>query len=207
MGFIKKAMKGVSKADIKKADSSGGFRGLDAGDYVLEIIDVSIGKYREGTKNAGRDRLELEFKVKKNWDGEKVDPEVKLRTMVGLFSHWASGSLNFTFFQFLKSLEDGWDFDEDEALLEIEDEDDARSTLMGLKVNASIGYRVSEPNGDYPANVFNELDRFLLPDADLGPNLRLGDYDTYKEKNLGTTTVAPARDSVKRDTDVQFKLK
>lgn len=210
MGFIKKAMKGVSKDDIQQADSGGGFRGLDAGDYEAEIVDVKIGEYGPNTKNAGRERLELELKIKRNWDGDKVNPEVKLRTMVGLFSHWnnAQKSLNFTLFQFLKSLEDGWDYDEDEALIDLDDEQDAQETLMGLRLNVRLGYRITEPTADYPTpNVFNEITRFLRPDADLGPDTRLGDYDSYKEKHLGSTTAMPARSAASRDTNADFQLK
>lgn len=207
MGFIKKAMKGVSKDDIKSAESGGGYRGLDAGGYVAEVIDVKMGEYGPNSNNAGRHRLELELKVKENWDGEKVDPEQKLFASIGLFSHWKSGKLNFTFFQFLKSLEDGWDYEEDEPLFDIDDEDDARESLLGLRLNVQVGYRVTEPSEKYPTpNVFNEVSRFLQPDADLGPDTRLGDYDSYKEKALSKTTVAPARGAARRDTDTKFSL-
>ena len=207
MGFIRKATKNVSKSDIKRAESGGQFRGLDAGGYEAEIIDVNISEFGPNSANAGKPRLDLELKIKRNWDGEKVDPEVKIKTFVGLISHWASGALNFNLFQFLKSLEDGWDYDEDEPGLDIEDEDDARDTLLGLRVNVQVGYRVRQGDDRYPTNVFNEIERFLLPEADLTENTRLGDYDTFKASKL--TTVEPARAQAKsptRDTDTKFAL-
>lgn len=225
MGFIAKAMKKVTNEELKSTDG-GGYRGLDAGDYVARIIDVEIRQYGPNAKNAGESYLWLQMGVVEDWDGNKVDPMQKINTGVGLFSHWPStGKLNFTLFQFLKSLEDGWDFESDEALLEIDDEDDARETLMGETVNIRVGYRVTEPNPDYPTpNVFPEFGRFLRFDADLGPDNRLGDYETYKAKVLeefndggGSTTVAPARSEARKgrggrakskskDTDTKFDL-
>lgn len=214
MGFIKKAMKGVSAEDRKSAGGGGGFVGLDAGDYEARIIDVQLKKFSETSKNPGKPYLALELGIMRNWDGEEVNPEQKVRAMVGLISHWSSGSLNYTLFHFLKALKGGWDFDEDEPLLEIEDEQDAQDTLLGEELNVSIKYDVRKPSEQYPnPAVFLEVDRFLLQDADLGPNLRLGDYASFREKinaQYGDgATVAPARQAARNasgDTDVDFKL-
>lgn len=205
MGFIKKATKKVTAEELKSTDG-GGFQGLDAGDYVAKIVDVEIKEYGPNSKNPGTSYLALELSPIENWDGEKVTPEVKIRTGVCLESHWpSSGKLNFTLFQFLKALEGGWDFEEDEALVDFEDEDDAQATLMGETLNIRVGYRVTEPNDRYPTpNVFPDFDRFLLQDADLVPNTRLGTYEEYKAKHVG---VAPARAEARsRDTNTKFAL-
>ena len=211
MGFIKKAMKNVSAEERK---SGGGFVGLDAGDYEARIIDVQLKKFSETSKNPGKPYLALELGIMRNWDGEEVSPEQKVRARVGLFSHWSSGKSNFTLIQFLKALDGGWDFEEDESLFDIEDEQDAQEALLGEELNVSIEYDVRKPSADYPnPAVFLEVGRFLLQDADLGPNLRLGDYESFREKvnaQYGDgATVAPARQAAKNasgDTDVDFKL-
>lgn len=213
MGFIKKAMKGLS-AEERKNTGGGGFVGLDAGDYEARIIDVQLKKFSETSKNPGKPYLALELGIMRNWDGEEVKPEQKVRAMVGLISHWSSGAQNYTLLHFLKSIDGGWDFDEDEPGLDIDDEQDAQDTLLGEELNVAIKYNVRKPNDKYPnPAVFLEVDRFLPQDADLGPNLRLGDYESFRAKinaQYGeTSTVAPARQDAKNasgDTDVAFKL-
>lgn len=215
MGFIGKAMKKVTADELKSTQGGGTFVGIDAGDYVAKIIDVQIKEYGPAAKNAGYPYLALEMSLVENWDGDPVPQPAKIRGNVGLFSHWpSSGSLNFTLFQFLKAIEGGWDFEEDGPLIEIEDEQDAQETLLEQLINVRVGYSVSKPSEKYPnANVFPELDRYLLQDADLVPNVKLGDYETYKEKIVAKYSgdnlarVSPARDDARsRDTDTKWSL-
>lgn len=214
MGFIKKAVKKMSGNEVQDSGIREGSRmvNLDAGDYLAVISDVSITEIARG-KNAGKEQLKLTVKVLENWDGEAVPPEASITSWVGLFSHWASGHHNFTLVQFLKSLPGGWDYDEDEPLFDIEDEEDAQDSLMGVEIKIRVGYRVSEATARFPANVFNEIDAFLPEKAELKPDERTGTYEEFKARQ----DLAPAGGGVagragsgtvnkSRDTDTEITL-
>lgn len=206
MGFIKKAVKKMSAEEVKNSDPFEGSRmvNLDAGDYLARISDVEIVEIRNGA-NAGKEQLKLTLKVLDNWDGESAPPEASLTTWVGLFSHWASGKNNFTLIQFLKALPGGWDYEEDEPLFDIDDEDDAQDSLMDLEVKVRVGYRVSKATERYPANVFNNVDSFLPERAELKPNPRIGTYEDFKSRqDLEPASGGGTRKS--RDTDTELSL-
>lgn len=165
MGFMTKALSGVTTEDIESASATA-FSGLDEGDYVCKITDAKLGT-KNGGQNDGAPQIEVSVKPIENWDGQSVDGPT-LRAWITLVSTWEkSGKSNFQLFQFLSAI-DGWDYENDEMSFDFDDEDDLFDQLVGKDVNVRVGYRVTESTAQHPnPRVFNNVDRWLSPTATL----------------------------------------
>lgn len=184
MGMLKKTLKGVTTKDVESASKGGAF-GVDEGGYVCLIKDASLTEIKNGS-NAGTPQIQLEVQPTVNWLDEEVDGPT-IRSWVALTPEWASGSKNFTLLQFLRAI-DGWDDDAEEPTFDFADEGELFDLLVGVELKARIGYHTSTPTPDYPqARVFNEVSRWLAPDAELK-----GGRKTFEEARAEVDNARPA---------------
>lgn len=165
MGILSKATKGLTNDKIQDAIKPRA-NGIDEGVYVAEISDVKLTESKSQA-NKGTPQLQVEVIPRENWDGEAIENAPSIKAWIMLSEKFASGKDNFTLSAFLAST-GMWDADSGELVEDPSDEDEFQDVLMGREVLVYIGYRVTEPNEQYPTpSVFNEVTRWLPPDADL----------------------------------------
>lgn len=123
----------VSQQDTKDSKGSG-FDPIAPGTYNVTIFDFEIGQYKAGTANAGRDFLNVQFRIS---DGQK-GANRRLFERIGDFARWApkdgatEGKVNFTFFGFYRAL--GVDFDGVDGDVELPDYEDLKGAALAVKV-------------------------------------------------------------------------
>lgn len=210
MGFLSNALKNVTAEDVNKATSNR-FVGLNAGGYLAKITDAKLTEITGGA-NKGTPQIEVTVRPFENWDGDAVAGS-DIKSFVALSGQWASGKQNFTLLQFLKSI-DEWDEEEEEFTFDFEDEDDLFDQLVDREVSIYVDYRRVQPTERYPdPRIFNEISRWLAPGADLyaGRQTFQEAQDAWAEEAGGPDPDAVAKPKAKaksksKSTSTKFKL-